>query len=489
MIALMRAFARIGGLTRLRIHLKRWRRLLTGALLAVLLFFLLTRVRGKRPLPATLTDLDELNLAGHQRILVLAPHCDDETLSSAGLITQALRSGMQVRVVVATNGDGFIFATMEEFRHAFPTHGDYIRMGVLRQQESLNALKLLGVGPEQVTFLSYPDRGLPALWQNHWSRSTPYRSPYNGATHSPYPLTYNPQAVYAGEDLLADLQAILKAYRPDLVIYPHPSDVHPDHWGLGLFVRLALALMQHEDPSYQPEAYAYLVHRPDFPSPKGLQPGQVLMPPATLLAVNPHWVRLSMSNEDTQHKWEAIQAYQSQLPLLRGLLERFARQNELFARLETPALPRLAASAPNDPATWMNLSGSVVKPVQQEPMGDLAVSDSVASADLVELYAGLNPDGSLAVCAQARGKVEPTLTYILHITTVGVEGPKHHVVSWGQGAGSSPQATASGHSICGRIPATELGDAWLLVIGAEVHGAQLATLDRVAYQLVLVNPP
>jgi len=469
--------------------LRRWRRLFSGVLLVVLLLFLLTRVRGKGPLPATLADLDELNLAGHQRILVLAPHCDDETLSSAGLITQALRAGMQVRVVIATNGDGFIFATMEEFRRAFPTHGDYIRMGTLRQQESLSALKLLGVGPEQVTFLGYPDRGLPALWQNHWSKSAPYRSPYSGATHSPYPLTYNPQAVYAGEDLLADLQAILKTYRPDLVIHPHPSDVHPDHWGLGLFARLALALAQHEDPSYRPEAYAYLVHRPDFPSLKGLQPGQVLMPPATLLAVNPHWVRLSMSAEDTQRKWEAIQAYQSQLPLLRGLLERFVRQNELFASLETPTLPRLAASASNDPATWKDLSGNAIGPMQREPTGDFLVRDGVASADLVELYAGLNPDGSLAVCAQARGKVEPTFTYILHITTIGVEGLKHHVARWGQGAGSARRATASGHTICDQVSAAELGDAWLLVIGAEVRGAQLATLDRVAYQLVLVNPP
>ncbi len=468
--------------------LKPWRRLLSGVLLAASLFFLLMRVRGKNPLPLSLADLDELDLAGRQRLLILAPHCDDEALSSAGLITQALRAGMEVRVVIATNGDGFIFATMAEFRRAFPTHADYIRMGIARQQESLNALKLLGVGPEQVIFLGYPDRGLPALWQEHWSRAAPYRSPYNGATHSPYPRTYNPRAVYAGEDLLADLEAILRAYRPDLVIYPHPNDVHPDHWGLSLFARLALARTQRADPGYRPEAYAYLVHRPDFPMPKGLQPRQVLIPPAALLHANPHWLRLSLSAEEVSRKWEVIQAYRSQLPLLRGLLERFVRQNELFARLEMPVLPRLATNASPDVAAWEDLEGEPVEPIQRDPAGDFIVRQAVAAGDLLALYAGLNPDGSLAICAQVRGKVGPSLSYILWSTLVRSEAVTHRQARWGRGQGNSPRATASGCTICDRIPPEELGDTWLLVIGAEVRGAQLATLDRTAYQFVLVNP-
>jgi LmbE family N-acetylglucosaminyl deacetylase len=114
-----------------------------------------------------------------------------------------------VRVVIATNGDGFLFATMEDFRRLYPSHADFIRMGNLRQQESLAAMQVIGLRPDQAIFLSYPDRGTPSLWNNNWSANDPYRSHYIGDDKSPYPITYNPKSVYAGEDYLADLQAIL----------------------------------------------------------------------------------------------------------------------------------------------------------------------------------------------------------------------------------------------------------------------------------------
>lgn len=461
-------------------------------LLAVLLVFLLLRGRGGRPIPRTLADLGALSLAGHQRLLVLAPHCDDETLSSAGLITHALGQGMEVRVVIATNGDGFLFATMEEFRRAFPQHDDFICMGIRRQAESLDALRLLGVSEDQVAFLSYPDRGLPALWADHWSHLNPYRSPYSGASHSPYPRTYNPQAAYAGEDLLADLRSILASFRPDLVVFPHPSDIHPDHWGLGVFARLAVTLAERDDPGFRPATCVYLIHRPDFPSPKGLHPEQVLMPPAALLNLSTHWLRLDMSPDDTQHKWQAIQAYQSQLPLLQPLLERFARQNELFGQLEPAGLPAIVAGAPSDPTAWRDSDGNPIAPVELDTARDLLVRNTIAAADLVALYAGREPDGRLLVCAQARGKVEPALTYVLHVTTAGPEGVKQHMARWGLAPGGSHPATGSGHTVCGQFAAEELGQPWVLVIGAEVKGTQIATLDRMAYQFVVLpspNPP
>src|SRR5437764_4809009 len=44
------------------------------------------------------------------RILVLAPHCDDETLGAGGYMAMAARLGARVRVVMLTNGDGFPLA-------------------------------------------------------------------------------------------------------------------------------------------------------------------------------------------------------------------------------------------------------------------------------------------------------------------------------------------------------------------------------------------
>jgi LmbE family N-acetylglucosaminyl deacetylase len=469
--------------------MKRWRKLLIFAVLfVVLLLILVVSSRSVGPTSPTLMDLDPLTLNGHQRLLVLAPHCDDETLGAGGLIMAAHRRGMEIRVIIATNGDGYRFATMEEFRRAFPHHQDFINIGTLRQQESLSALQLLRVPSDHVYFLSYPDRGTPALWNDHWLAADPYRSPYSGANQSPYPITYNPDSMYAGEDLLADLRSILEAYRPDLIVYPHPDDVHPDHWGLSVFTRLALALMQRDNPGYQPDAYAYLVHRPDFPSPKGLLPEESLLPPAALFNLNPHWFRLEMSQEDTTLKWEAIRAYRSQLPLLRGLLESFARRNELFGRLEPAILPLLTDGEPLDPGTWQDEDGHAVEPVQGDPVKDFVVRDAIAAADLVALYAGERPDGSLAICAKVRGRVQRTLVYVLRVTAIGPDGVIHYAAQRGHPRAGWHRATAVGHYVCDEVPPSELGHPWMVFVGAEVRGPEVGILDQVAWQLVTIEP-
>ncbi len=231
-------------------------------------------------LPGELLPFD---LEGHQRVLVIAPHCDDETLAAAGLIQQAERIGVEVRVVIETNGDGYLFATMADFRRIYPRSQDYVRMGSVRQGESLAALQSLGLQENQVYFLGYPDRGTAALWNGYWSRSNPYRAPYSNATQSPYERTYNPQSVYAGEDLLQDLMAIIRSYQPDLLIYPHPDDVHPDHWGLSALTRLAMAWVRRDLPDYHPGEMTYLVHRPGFHIQRDCTPTRTFSPPVPYL--------------------------------------------------------------------------------------------------------------------------------------------------------------------------------------------------------------
>lgn len=46
-----------------------------------------------------------LEIGNGERLLVLAPHPDDESLSSAGLIQQVLENGGSVRSTVVTSGD------------------------------------------------------------------------------------------------------------------------------------------------------------------------------------------------------------------------------------------------------------------------------------------------------------------------------------------------------------------------------------------------
>lgn len=76
-----------------------------------------------------------------ERILVVAPHPDDETLGVAGLIRSALEAGSEVRVVFMTNGDGFRRGAQEQYRLPVFKPEEYILYGKLRQQEALTALR------------------------------------------------------------------------------------------------------------------------------------------------------------------------------------------------------------------------------------------------------------------------------------------------------------------------------------------------------------
>jgi LmbE family N-acetylglucosaminyl deacetylase len=460
-------------------------RLLTGLALALAL----AAPTGAAPNGG---EMKALPLEGVRRLLVLAPHCDDETLGSAGLIQQALQRGARVRVVLATNGDGFMFATMEEFRRLYPRHEDFVRMGAVRQQESLTALSLLGVAPEQVSFLGYPDRGSPKLWNEHWSSAEPYRSPYSGDDRSPYALTYNPGSVYSGEDYLADLRSILADFKPDIIVLPHPNDVHPDHWGLSLFSRLAVALLRHELPEFRPAVYAYLVHRHDFPEPRGLLPEAELLPPRALWDVDPRlsWLRLDLSPEEVRLKKQAVFAYRSQIPLLRGLLESFVRRNELFEPAQTFPLPLLAAGELLDPNGWMDAEGRIVGPAQPDPGRDVLIHKFMSSADLIGIYAGLRPDGSLACCVRLRGPALPELEYVLRVAAAGPQGVRHWTARNSRRPGTLPLEVA-GASFGLTLPAEELGRPWYVLVESEVHEPALGVLDQSAWCLLSLEdrPP
>lgn len=431
-------------------------------------------------------DLKPFPLNGYHRLLILAPHCDDETLSSAGLILAAQRAGIQVRVVIATNGDGFLFATMRDFRKIYPVHSDFIRLGEIRQQESLEALATLGVEPDQVSFLGYPDRGTPALWNDYWAAANPYRSPYSGDTKSPYAISYNTNSVYAGADYLADVSSIIESYRPDLIVYPHSQDVHPDHWGLNLFTRLALTLMRHNDPTYKLTELTYLVHRPDFPEIKGLKPQESLTPPAILYALSPDWYRLDLSPADTAVKEKAIQDYRSQLPLLRNLLDSFVRTNEIFAPVSNTNLVTVAQGEANNPSSWVDPTGKPVSPVQLDPAADYATRRFIPAGDLTAVYAARDMQGNLLFCAQVREGTIPEIAYFLRLKAL----TDNDIIACQARTGQAPSgwypAHRSGTYTCATVSLADLGNPWAVFVGATTEtGGRIE--DETGWQMVFIN--
>ncbi len=446
------------------------------------------RLAPQKQTVASAADLPPLLLDGVHRILVLAPHDDDETLGPGGLIWTALKAGIQVRVVLATNGDGYMAATAEEFRTLYPTAQDYIRMGELRQKETVAALALLGLPAGDVYFLGYPDHGTPALWEQHWSATSPYTSTYSGVSRSPYPDTYNPASVYAGEDYLADVMSIVDAYRPDLVVYPSPEDVHPDHWGLSVFTRLALTELNHRDPTFQPRQLTYLVHRPGFPEPRGLKPSASLLPPPALYAIDKDWLRLDLQPGAVTAKGQAVLAYQSQLPLLRGLMESFVRTNELFDQVSSVDLATVTVGDPLNPATWKDSQGQPIPPVELDPKGDVFSHRTVPATDLIATYAARNPSGELWMCAQLDQAAAPDFSYAIRLKALTPTGIDRFVAQTKPNPGQVG-VSRSGDYYCAKTSLAELGNPWAIFMGAIVESPDtMYPFDQTAWQMIYVRP-
>jgi len=432
-----------------------------------------------------LTDLDTFSLDGYQRVLVVAPHMDDETLGAGGLIAQAVARGSEIRVVVATGGDAYLRAAMVYLQRPLPTRGDLVRLCEIRHQETLDAMEVLGVPPDQVIFLNYAERGLPALWEQHFPADDPWRSPYSGGSQSPYAPTYNPQAVFAGQYLLDDLTALLSAYRPDLVVYPHANDEHRDHWALNGFVRLALVRAQIADPAYQPTMLMYLVHNTGYPLLSGLHTEAELVPPARLAAVTHGWRSLALSPEEVERKVAAIACYPSQASTLEGFLLSFARANELFQQDDPPApLETLAEGFVAEPDGWRDARGEPLAAAALDPLRDTYVRERLAGADLVALHVALDGDGRLLLTASTRARGVPGLRYTLHAAGIDAQGAVHHVTRSGapRRAGSAEAAFGTAFALA------DLGDPLAVVVYAEVRLSHLETLDRTAHAVRYVGP-
>ena len=118
--------------------------------------------------PTSPPDRPELMLADDDRILILAPHPDDEVLATGGLVQQAIAKGLPVEVVFLTNGDNNEFAFLF-FSKAFTLDAhSAVYAGQTRAFEALRAGRELGLKGCEETFLGYPDFGTLEIWQNRW---------------------------------------------------------------------------------------------------------------------------------------------------------------------------------------------------------------------------------------------------------------------------------------------------------------------------------
>ncbi len=255
------------------------------------------------------------------RLLVLSPHPDDETLCCAGSIQQALEAGAAVHIVWLTSGDGFELDGVLVEGELRPQGAGMLELGEQRIGEAKAAAALLGVPQENLFFLGYPDGGLLHLFTANYT--TPYRSRYTGETAVSYPEAVSPGQPYTGENLEGDLRRVVAGVQPTVVLAPSPEEIHPDHRATSY---LALRLLG--ERGELAKLRFYIVHGGlEWPLPKGWHEGLALFPPPRGKGLA--WLRIPLTPEQISVKASAVRAYRSQMEVLGRFMAAFVRTNEL----------------------------------------------------------------------------------------------------------------------------------------------------------------
>ena len=274
-------------------------------------------------IPAVAANLPDMPEPGHgDRVLVIAPHPDDESLCCAGILQRAHANGAAVGVVWITAGDSFLFDAMVVEHSLRPRGAPSRRLGAQRLHEAHAAANELGVPRTAQFVLGYPDRGLSALIADYYR--APYLSPYTAVSAVPYADALSPGASYTGEHLEGDLERVLEAFRPTLVLAAAPQDLHPDHSASGALIRRVL-----ERRGELNELRYWIVHAPLWPWPPMFEPQLALAPPATATALR--WQSMALSATERAHKRAALRAHHSQFELLAPFMNSFVRANEIVA--------------------------------------------------------------------------------------------------------------------------------------------------------------
>ncbi|MEO6341976.1 MAG: PIG-L family deacetylase [Dokdonella sp.] len=214
------------------------------------------------------------SFSANDRLLVFAPHPDDETLAAGELIQVAHAAGASVRVVFVTDGDNNPWPQRWLERRWRIGDVERARWGARRRGEAAEALSRLGLDVQHnAQFLNWPDQG----------------------------LTDSLMRDDRGVDRLVE---VMSAFAPTHVVLPTLADRHPDHNALRVMLELAVLRS-----GFNGIRLGYVVHASEKS-----EPGH----------------RSVADIERQQRKQWAMHAYVSQMSLSRRRLLALAARTEHF---------------------------------------------------------------------------------------------------------------------------------------------------------------
>ena len=439
------------------------------------------------PAPAPVTKAsDPVALQENDRILVLVPHPDDEVLGAGGVLREAVRRGLPMRVVFLTHGDCNEWSFLAYRKRPVLMPGGALAMGAIRRREALAAAAALGMPSADLTFLGYPDYGTLDIWRSHWGPGCPPdRGRLTRARAVPYETAFRPGAPFKGEEILTDLEAILREFRPTRIFVSHPADHHPDHAALYLFTRVALWDLQGEVSA---ALYPFLVHYPGWPRVKGFRASEELSPPDRLLA-GFRWQSRELDSEEVDAKRAALAAHRTQYSYSASRLLPFVRPNELYGDLNIPVLVpeggsvRLVEadgtegtedSGEEELSASADLAGLTVRRVRDQVEVTLDLQHPFSEGSTLSLSAfGYRPDRPFAAMPKLQLRIE------LHSWTVRDQNrtlPR-----------SAAWATVADRRLVARLPLASLEDPRRVFLQVRT-GSRRSALGQTPWWIVELRP-
>ena len=289
---------------------------------------------------------DEALVTKDDRVLIIAPHPDDETLGTGGIIQKALKAGGDIHVLYLTNGEHNEPAFVVYEKRLVVRQTGFISMGELRQKEAIAAMKFLGVPEGNLVFLGYPDYGMLTIFLRYWQDTRPFKDMLTRVSKVPYKKALTPNAPYNGESVLRDIETVLENYKPTKIFVSNPADTNRDHRALYLFLQVALWDLKDRIP--QPDVYLYLIHCYGWPRPYNYHPELYSNIPPLFGESQIQWWTSALSDEEMTKKETATRMYRSQCAVSAFYLLAFARKNELFGRYPVIRLDDAPVSGEKD---------------------------------------------------------------------------------------------------------------------------------------------
>ncbi len=271
------------------------------------------------------------NFSKEDRILLVAPHPDDEALGAGGLVQSAASAGASLRIVYLTQGESNEVSSIFYRRKPLLLKSDFIRNGRIRRAEAVDAMASLGLDASNLIFFGYPDFGTMKIWQAYWGEGAPaYRSLITRINKVLYKDDFSYGQTFKGENVVRDFERVLLDFQPTRIFVTAPFDLNSDHQAAFLFLQVARMNLEEQLKSAPPVSL-YVVHAHEWPQPKKYAPELALGSPTPSSWKEPTWDAYPLTQDETEKKQKAILRYTSQIAYKRNFLLSFARANEIFA--------------------------------------------------------------------------------------------------------------------------------------------------------------